>query len=148
MQAYGRSEFADRFAEAAADSNYSAYPQLQVESQYDIRAAAEALWATGQRENIDVGSVELDEGNVITVLLTQEQRWDDEGELVSREFEEYWDATDTHGFSASLTQRIQEELTRGFLTKCRTDHVVVNNSHGIWLFRKDVLTSLVKGPKV
>jgi hypothetical protein len=137
MQAYGRSQFADDFAAKAADSDYSRYPLLRSASQYDIRAAAEALWALALRNNLDV--TELNERMVITAMLAKVQRWDDEGELVSVEFEEYWDATDEQGFSSGLMEEIKKALVRNFLEKQKTEHIVVNNANGIWLFRKDYL---------
>jgi hypothetical protein len=141
MQAYGRSEFADRFAEAAADSSYSSYRKLKDASQEDIRAAAEALWDYAMRANIDLSRTELTEQIVIRAMLAQEKRWGDENELVSTEFEEYWDATDTHHFSPGLVRRIQEELARGFLAGKREKSIVVDNRYGIWLFSKATIWS-------
>ena len=134
MQTYGRSSFCDRFTQQAADSDYSRHAKLQGASQYDIRAAASALWTLAAREGIDLS--ELNEGIVITAMLAQEQRWDNEDELVSTEFEEYWDATDAQGFSPGLRQDMQEELVRRFLDGKRKDHIVINDWDGIWTFRK------------
>lgn len=136
MQAYGRSTFADRFAEKAADSDYSRHTKLQMISQYDIRAAAEALWAYAMRNDVDLDRTELTENIVITALLAQDRRWDDENELVSTQFEEYWDLTDTFHFSPSLVAQMQEELVRKFLNSKRAEYIVVNNRDGIWLFEK------------
>lgn len=141
MHAYGRSEFADRFALQAADSDYSnpRYSKLQGVSQYDIRAAAEALWAYAIRNDVDLVALDLTEQIVITAMLSQERRWDDENDLVSSEFEDYWDATDEHNFSTGLRKQIQEELARNFLAAKREKYVVVNGSHGIWLFDKNTI---------
>lgn len=144
MQAYGRSTFADAFAEKAADSDYSRYPQLQSVSQYDIRAAAEAVWTYATREGIRIGS--LERGEVVQAMLAQVQRWDDEGELVSVEFEEYWDATDAQGFSSGLMEDIKKALARNFLEGKKGEHIVVDNRDGIWLFSKAGLrAALVDG---
>lgn len=137
-------EFPGRFAEKAADSDYSRYPQLQGLSKEDIYATAEALRIQGLRLGIHVSELEPDEPFVITALLAQKQRWDDEGELVSAEFEEYWDATDEHHFPTSLLEEMKRELSRNFLDgKKEEGFVVVNNQDGIWLFDKDILTGVL-----
>lgn len=137
-------EFPGRFAEKAADSDYSRYPQLQSLSKEDIYATAEALRIQGLRLGVHVSDLEPDEPFVITALLAQKQRWDDEGELVSTEFEEYWDATDEHHFSTSLLEEMKRELSRNFLDgKKEEGFVVVNNQDGIWLFDKDILTGVL-----
>lgn len=141
MKAYGRSEFADRFAEVAADGDYSRHPKLQSASQYDVRAAAEALWTYAMRNNVNLDQVTLDEEIVVTAMLAQERRWDDEGELVSTEFEQYWDLTDRMNFSSGLLEEMKKELVYKYLDIERTDHVIVSNRDGIWLFRKDGIWS-------
>lgn len=143
MQAYGRSTFADQFAEKAADSDYSRYPQLQGVSQYDIRAAAEALWIYATREGIRIGS--LEQGEIIRAMLSQVKRWDDEGELVSVEFEEYWDATDAQNLPSSLLEEMKKALTRNFLEGKKGEHIVVDNRHGIWIFDKGGLRTALLG---
>lgn len=139
MQAYGRSVFADRFAEKAADTSYSDYAKLRDVSPYDIRAAAEALWSYAMRNDIDLVATELTGNIVITALLARVQSWDDESELVSTEFEEYWDATDLHRFSPGLVKQMEEELARNFLNRKREDHIVVNSGYGIWTFEKKTI---------
>lgn len=139
MQQRGRSEFADRFAGAAADTDYSRFPNLRSTSQYDIRAGAEALWTLAMRENADLDGLELDEKVVVSVLSAQAERWDDEGELVSVRYEEYWDATDEMGFSGLLMKDIKRELARKYLEGKKAEHIVVDNRDGIWLFLKDGL---------
>ena len=115
------------------------HPQIQGASE-DITAAATALWTTALRQGPGaLDRLTLDEPTVITVLLAQKKRWDDEGELVSVEFEEYWDATDKLRFSSGLLEEMKKELARGFLENKKADHVVVNNFHGIWLFDKAIL---------
>jgi hypothetical protein len=144
MQAYGRSTFADQFAETAADSDYSRHPQLQGVSQYDIRAAAEAVWTYATREGIRIGS--LERGEVVRAMLAQVKRWDDEGELVSVEFEEYWDATDAQNLPSSLLDEMKKALARNFLEGKKGEHIVVDNRDGIWLFDKSSLrAALVDG---
>lgn len=137
MQQRGRSDFADRFAAQAADSDYSRYPALQAASQYDIRAAGEALWTHAMRENVDLSA--LDEQMVIAAMLAQAERWDDEGELVSVRYEEYWDMTDALNLPGVLMKDIKRELARKYLEEKKTGHIVVNNEYGIWLFRKEAL---------
>lgn len=142
MQVRGRSEFADRFAEAAADTDYSRFPSLRSTSQYDIRAAAEALWTFAMRGGADLSRIELSEAVILTALHAQAERWDDEGELVSVRYEEYWDTTDEMGFSGLLMKDIKRELARKYLEEKKADHVVVDNRDGIWLFRKDGLRGI------
>jgi hypothetical protein len=130
-------EFTERFAEAAADSDYSSHPFLRDFSEYDIRATAEALERFARREGVDLAG--LDERMVITAMLARVQRWDDEGELVSTEFEEYWDATDEQGFSSSLMEEIKKALASNFLEKQKAEHIVVSNQDGIWIFSQQNL---------
>jgi hypothetical protein len=141
-------EFPEKFSTAAADTDYSRYPQLQALSKYDILATAEALRLTA----IQLGShvhgwdmlreLPLDEPTVITALLAQKQRWDDEGHLVSTEFEEYWDATDTHNFPSSLLEEMKRHMVRQFLEGKKAEHVAVDNPYGIWLFDKAILEGI------
>lgn len=148
MKTYELITFADAFSEAAADSNHSNYSQLAPPTEEDIRAAAEALWSLAQEKDVDLGGAEMDEGFVVTALLAQVKRWMDEGELVSTEFEEYWDATDGQKLSSGLMERIKRELTQNFLSeKKRTGFVVVNNSYGIWLFREAPLRGVLEQVK-
>lgn len=137
MQQYGRSQFADRFAEVAADGDYSRIPRLQGTTQYDIRAAAEAMWAAGTKRGWDreeMGRV-LDVATVERVLLAKVSHFSDGNHLVSVEFEEYWDATDKQGFSFGLRETIQEGLVRNYENRKRQELLtVVNNQNGIWVF--------------
>lgn len=136
--------FMDAFSEAAGDSNHSAYSQLAPPTEEDIRAAAEALWSLALEKDVDLVGARLDEGFVVTALLAQAKRWMDEGELVSTEFEEYWDATDGQKLSSGLMEWIKRELTQNFLAeKKRTGFLVVNNRYGIWLFREGPLQGLL-----
>lgn len=143
-------EFPERFAEKAADTDYSRHPQLQGLSKYDIYATAEALRLTALRLGTPVhgwdmlDSLTLDEPTVITALLAQKQRWDDEGHLVSTEFEKYWDATDTHNFPSSLLEEMQRHLVHQFLEGKKGEHVAVSNPYGIWLFDKAILEGIFK----
>lgn len=143
-------EFHERFAEKAADTDYSRYPQLQALSKYDINATAEALRLTAIRLGTHVrgwgmlDDLTLDEPTVITALLALKRRWDDEGHLVSVDFEEYWDATDTHNFPSSLLEEMKRHLVRQFLESKKTEHVAVSNPYGIWLFDKAVLEGIFK----
>ncbi len=144
MRARVPDDFTERFAEQAADSDYSRHPELRGISEEDIRAAAEALWIYAVQERADL-SGPVSEQAVIAALLARTKRWDDEGELVSTEFEEYWDATDALGFSAILLKDMKRELAAKHLTAQRDDHVVVNNRDGIWLFGKDSLWEILRG---
>ena len=137
MHSSARDKFVERFADLAAESDYSRHPQLRGASEWDIKAAGEALWTYAMREDIDISKP--GESMVITAMLAQTKRWDDEGELVSVEFEEYWDATDKLGLSGLLTKDLKRELTAKYLATRRDDFVVVNNRYGIWLFGKDTL---------
>lgn len=137
MQQYGRSEFADKFAEVAADSDYSRLPTLRDFSQYDIRAAAEAMWAEATKRGWDRDEMYriLDSATVERVLSKRVARYTDSNELVSVEFEEYWDATDLMGFSAGLREGMEEELVRRFANRKRASGLtVIENQHGIWIF--------------
>lgn len=143
-------EFPQRFADQAADTDYSRYPQLQGLSKYDIGATAEALRLTAIQLGTHVrgwdmlDDLKLDEPTVITALLAQKQRWDDEGHLVSTEFEEYWDATDTYNFPSSLLEEMKRHLVRRFLEGKKAEHVVVDSPYGIWLFDRTVLEGIFK----
>lgn len=137
-------EFTEQFAEHLADSDYSRHPQLRGVGESDIRAAAEALWTYARQERMEPFGL-MNESSVVTVLLSQVKRWDDEGELVSTEFEEYWDATDELGFSAVLLKDMKRELAAKHLASQRDDHVVVDNREGIWLFSKDALWNVRHG---
>lgn len=129
-------EFTERFAEAAADSDYSAKPKLQGVSEFDIRAAGRALWHHWNATlNNGADLIEIDEPAVIEALSAQVRRYDDEGELVSVEFEEYWDATDAHNLPSGLLEEMKRELARGFLAKQReAGRIVVSDQDGIWIF--------------
>lgn len=138
MQQRGLSGFADRFAGVAADTDYSRKPALQSTSSFDITAAAEALWKDASRRGVDLEELTgtLDSAAVERALEAQVRRYDDEDELVSVEFEEYWDATDEKRFSSMLLEQMKEELTRTFLSdKKEEGMIVVNNHEGIWLFK-------------
>lgn len=137
MHTNARDKFVERFTKAAADSDYSRHQRLREASQWDIQAAGEALWTYAMREDADVS--ELSEGMIVTAMLAQSRRWDDEGELVSVEFEEYWDATDAMNLSGLLMKDMKRELAAKYLATRRDDFVVVNNRYGIWLFGKDTL---------
>lgn len=137
MQQYGRSQFADRFAEVAADSDYSRFPVLRDLTQHDIRAAALAMWAEMTKRGWDreeAGKI-LDSNSVERVLLNKIARWDDDSHLVSTEFQEYWDATDEMKFSSGLLEDIRLELMNKYIVRKRNDGLtVIENQHGIWLF--------------
>lgn len=139
MQQYGRSVFADRFAEVAADSDYSRYAKNQDVTSEDIRAAAFALWEHLRRTGQDpqaYAEKDLDEETVTSVLLARQGQYADETELVSKEFREYWDATDKMRFTFATLDVMRKELARRFLTAKRTEgFTVVDNEYGIWLFR-------------
>lgn len=138
MQQRGLSGFADRFAEVAADTDYSRKPALQSTSSFDITAAAEALWRDASRRGVDLEELAsaLDSAAVERALEAQVRRYDDEDELVSVEFEEYWDATDEKRFSSMLLEQMKEELARTFLSDKKGEGmIVVNNHEGIWLFK-------------
>lgn len=143
-------EFHERFATAAADTDYSRYPQLQALSKYDISATAEALRLTAIQIGTHVkgwgmlDELTLDEPTVITALLAQKQRWDDEGHLVSTEFEEYWDTTDKHGFPNRLLEDMKRHLVRQFLEGKKAECVAVDNPYGIWLFDRAILEGIFR----
>lgn len=135
MQQYGRSQFADHFAEVAADSDYSRHAKLREVTQYDIRAAAEALWSRKWRSEKDY-SEQVTEADVIEALLAKVEYYDDENHLVSVVHQDYWDATDKLRLSSGLLQQMQKELSRKYLYEKRIEgFTVVDNDHGIWLFR-------------
>lgn len=138
MQQYGKSRFADRFAEVAADSDYSSYAKLQRTSQYDIRAAAEALWQRTRRaqDRPEEVAKHLTGVDVINVLTAQVERYDDDNEMVSVNYEGYWDWTDKLGLSSGLRQRMQEELAQKYLAEKRAEgFTTVSNQWGVWLYR-------------
>jgi hypothetical protein len=137
MQRHGQSTFENRFAAQAADSDYSKHAKLRDSTNSDILAAAEALWNHLQRNRINLRELGgLDEEIVITAMLAQAGRWEDEDELVSTEFQDYWDQTDTFNFSYTLREQIKNELTISFLASKHDAYIVVNNRQGIWLFDK------------
>lgn len=69
-------------------------------------------------------------------MLSQVKRYDDRDELVSVEFEEYWDATDAQNFTSGLLEEMKRELSDNFMAERReAGCVVVNNEHGIWIFK-------------
>lgn len=129
-------QFAQKFIELAADSDYSRYQKLRDISERDIRAAADALWLKSSRN----GSVEdtfafLDESTVVSALRCLARRYDDANDLVSSQFREYWDATDKHIKSPGLLARMEAELCSGFLASKKEEGItVVDNAYGIWLF--------------
>lgn len=140
MHAYGRSEFADQFAERAADSDYSRHVKLQGFSQYDIRAAAEALWARLAWGGVDFNKVTLSEQVVITAMLALARRYDDGGELVSDEFSDFWDACGEQPLSSATRDMIRENLVDNFLSgRRRAGMIIVSTVHGIWLFDKNTI---------
>lgn len=130
----GINEYAKAFAEVAADSDYSRYTKLQTASQQDIKAAAQFVWQIGN--HLDPRKLPLDEESVIQAMLAQVKRYGDESELVSTEYQEYWDATDEMRFSSFLLDQMAKELTGRFLAAKRAEgYVVVNNDDGIRLFK-------------
>lgn len=140
MRQHGMSEFADRFAEKAADTDYSRYPQLQGVDQYDIRAAAEALWwritCSPAYPEAKEYSEQITDMDVIETLLAKVERYDDDNHLVSVNYEGYWDMTDGLGLSSGLREQMQRELTHKYLREKRIDgFTTVSNQWGIWLFR-------------
>jgi hypothetical protein len=138
MQRYGMSKFADEFAKAAADSSYSSYAKLQRADQYDIRAAAEALWERLVRRGADMEKAgrSLTESDIIEAMLAQVERYDDDNHLVSVNYEGYWDMTDGVIKSQGLRKQIQEHLSGIYQhDKKEQGFTVVNNRYGIWLFR-------------
>lgn len=138
MNNRGMSVFCDRFAEVAADSDYSRIPKLQDVSQYDIRAAAKALWRRAIKVGLNPESVKetLNEADVIWALEAKVKSYQDDNELVSVEFEKYWDATDGMKFSASLLLDMEYELSNRFQAQMRKEgFVVIDDIHGIWLFK-------------
>lgn len=136
MRNTGLSEFADRFAAVAADSDYSRDARLRgIDGNYDIRAAADALWTRTVRSGADLDLGLITESSVIEALLSLKKRYDDENELVSVEFEEFWDACDQQKLSPSTKASVSADLVRDFLSRKRKEgFTVVDNAYGIWLF--------------
>lgn len=138
MQNYGLSWFADRFAEKAADTDYSRHANLQDVTQYDIRAAAEVLFhriarAGGDPDEFGTRIMGMD---VIETLLAKVEHYQDDDHLVSVNYEGYWDMTDGLGFSSGLLEQMRRELSRKYLTEKRVEGFdTVSNRYGIWLFR-------------
>jgi len=138
MRKYGLSQFADRFAEKAAEADYSKFPHLRDVTQYDIRAAGEALWQRITRSGGDPEefSKRITGTDVVETLLAKVEHYQDDNHLVSVEHEGYWDWTDKLGLSSSLRQQMQEELTRNYLAEKQGEgFTTVSNQWGIWLFR-------------
>ncbi len=133
MNDNGLGNFVERFTGVAAETDWSRYPQLQAASEYDIRAAGQALWI---RWNPRPGYGLIIPQDVEKSMLSQVKRYDDRDELVSVEFEEYWDATDTQNFTSGLLEEMKRELSDNFMAERReAGCVVVNNEHGIWIFK-------------
>lgn len=133
MQQRGMDEFADRFVEAAADSDWSRRPRLRDAEQSDIRAAGLALWS--HRTESGSGLESITEADVIGAMEAQHVRYGDEGELVSLGFQEYWDTTDEMGFPDHLLRAMKKELARKFLEDRKQEgFIVIDNREGIWLF--------------
>ncbi len=142
MQQYGRSAFADLFASMAADSDYTHFADLRDFTQYDIRAAAEALWGYAMFNNLNLDRVGVTEEAIVSALRARTDFWNDEGELVSLMFEEFWDAVDDQkGLSPGLREQIKMQLASHFLAEKRATSIVVNNRDGIWLFDKAAIWS-------
>lgn len=138
MQRYGLSEFADTFAEKAADTDYSRHAGLRDVTQYDIRAAAEVLWQRITRSGGDPAefSKRITGMDVIETLLAKVEKYDDDNHLVSVNYEGYWDWTDGMIDSNSLKRDIQDHLARKRKAEKKAEgFVVVDNRYGIWLFR-------------
>lgn len=137
MQQYGKSRFADHFAEVAADSDYSRYAKLRDTTQYDIRAAAEALWQQRTRSNgLKEYSEQVTEADVIEALLAQVEKYGDDNELVSVNYEHYWDLTDTLIDSSDLKKQIERHLAHKFMNDKRMQGcTVVENQWGTWFFK-------------
>lgn len=136
-------DFTERFAGLAADADYSRHRSLQGFSKEDIKAAAHALWTYAMRQDSDLSG--LDETMVIAAMSARTRRWDDEGKLVSLEFEGYWDATDEMNFSSLLLKDMARELSAKHLAEQRASHIVVNNRDGIWLFDRDGIAAAAQG---
>lgn len=138
MQQPALLEFIDEFTKTAADTDYSAKPSLQGVSPFDIKAAAVALWHESAKWGWGRATLfaSLNPSVVLHSLEAQVKRYDDDNELVSTEFEEYWDTTDTFNFSTGLRGEIQEGIVRHFLKRKEEEGLaVVSNQDGIWLFR-------------
>lgn len=138
MSKYQMGEFIKRFADVAADSDYSRYTQLQDISQFDIDAAARALWQHTAEEKKDAEETARDliEADVLRVLLAQVEHYMDSNDLVSVNYEGYWDMTDSLIGSPGLRKQIEEYLSAQYLLNRRTDgQTVVDGEHGIWFFR-------------
>jgi glutathione synthase/RimK-type ligase-like ATP-grasp enzyme len=130
--------FIGRFIEVAADSDYSQHDRLRRCTGYDVQAAAEALWAHYLRKGfyLDEMTRALDEHTVVRAMLAATKHYTDDGHLVSAEFQEYWDQTDALDLSHGLLQQMQDELAGKFLRRAEAEGcTVVNNAHGIWLFK-------------
>lgn len=132
-------DFIKRFAELAAGSDYSGHDKLRDVDSHDIRAAAEALWRhlfRKKRADRAEARASVSEQDVIEALLARIERYDDDNELVSTVYEDYWDQTDKMGFSFEVRQRMQEELTRKYLAEKQDNGCIpVSNPYGIWIFR-------------
>lgn len=131
-------EFAQRFTDAVADSDYSRYPQLQALSGQDIRAAADALWTKAVRTGLDLEHVTdgLDETAVVKTLTGLRERYDDANHLVSVRFERYWDETSLFIKSDQVRSAMEANLCSSYLTDRRAEPgtFVVDNAYGIWVF--------------
>lgn len=138
MQQYGRSQFADKFAEVAADTDYSRFPALRDITQYGIRAAAEAVWAVAWKagwNKDDIQQLDITTSLVEQALTGLVKHYGETNELVSVEFQEYWDATDTMTFSADLRERMETELSWKYMEGKRSEGLtVISNRDGIWIF--------------
>lgn len=135
MRQHGMSTFVDQFAKVAADTDYSRYTKLQRIDQYDIRAAAEALWQKRwySREEF---SEQVTDADVIETLLAKVERYDDDNHLVSVKHQDYWNMTDGLGLSSGLRERMQRELSLKYLAEKRMEgFTTVSNQWGIWVFR-------------
>lgn len=138
MRNYGLSEFADAFAEKAADTDYSRHASLRDVTQYDIRAAAEAMWqritrSGGDPEEFSKRIMGMD---VVETLLAKVEHYQDDNHLVSVNYEGYWDMTDGMIDSSGLKRDIQDHLARKYKAEKRSEgFTVVDNRYGIWLFR-------------
>jgi hypothetical protein len=133
-------DFVEKFTDLAAVNNRSPSARLQNLTSHEIQAAAKALWihTLRSRGNTDELYAGLGDAEMAKALLAARSTYVDENQLVSTEYREYWELTDTLGLSPGVRQQMQDELAGKFLHRAEAEgFVVINDSHGIWLFKFD-----------
>lgn len=140
MQPYRHERFVAEFTtlapRVAATPGDTPLPRL---SMCDFEAAAEALWCRETRGGAvdrEVSIRPLGEAAVRAALRALRNRYRDRVCAVEVECEDFWNLAVGMNLSAATLEAIRDDLFLDFTWRMKgLGYIVVENDHGIWLFR-------------